>query len=588
MEKPTMLLISRSSTTNVGMRSYLNHIFSKYIHLETCLAADVDTERMEKADLVLFSSRSAARMAEPLMTPKIRYLICIRTFNHTYLNRILSIPSNSEVYLVNDSECSAKDSIQLLYTLGITQYRFIPYYPGCPETDARIQYAVTVGENKLAPRNVQTLVDIGIRIADISTISEIASFFHLPLSLADVVSLNYINQFVQLLKISNHQLSQATNTKFITQSILSNIDTGVCIVDDGGKIQMINKQFKEALDIPRSHLVGTLLKEAVPELDGIAKRSQDQRSPFFLVRRGKEDPLKLAVQEIRDMDHRVLISGEPGTGREVLAQAIHNNSRRSAKPFMKLNLTVLSEGQIMEELFPGDGREGILNRAEGGTLYLNGIHCMSISMQKEFLNMMDQMPDVRFIASTEEDLYTMCQEGRFLKSLFYMIGEVSLETFPIRQRPEDIPLLFEYFIRNIYNNSALRWTDMCSEELWNSLTAYSWPGNGKEIENLCKYVYCFHSEGKLTIRDLPAYIRLQMAKKTSLLSPLEKRVLQTVAQNPKTGRAGLQEILENEGIQVAEGKIRSILQSLSEQGLIKVNRTRGGCEITETGELQLE
>lgn len=250
MDKPTMLLISQSSTTNVGMRSYLNHIFSKYIHLETCLAADADTERMEKADLVLFSSRSAARMAEPLMTPKIRYLICIRTFNHTYLNRILSIPSNSEVYLVNDSEASARDSIQLLYTLGITQYRFIPYYPGCPETDARIQYAVTVGENKLAPRNVQTLVDIGIRIADISTISEIASFFHLPLSLTDVVSLNYINQFVQLLKISNHQLSQATNTKFITQSIISNIDTGICIVDEEGKIQMINKHLRRLWRFP--------------------------------------------------------------------------------------------------------------------------------------------------------------------------------------------------------------------------------------------------------------------------------------------------------------------------------------------------
>ena len=65
-----------------------------------------------------------------------------------------------------------------------------------------------------------------------------------------------------------------------------------------------DKQFKEALDIPRSHLVGTLLKEAVPELDGIAKRSQDQRSPFFLVCRGKEEPLKLTVQEIRDMNHR--------------------------------------------------------------------------------------------------------------------------------------------------------------------------------------------------------------------------------------------------------------------------------------------
>ena len=79
------------------------------------------------------------------------------------------------------------------------------------------------------------------------------------------------------------------------------------------------------------------------------------------------------------------------------------------------------------------------------------------------------------------------------------------------------------------------------------LTAYSWPGNGKEIENLCKYVYCFHSEGKLTIRDLPAYIRLQMAKKTSLLSPLEKRVLQTVAQNPKTGLAGLRKFWRMKG-----------------------------------------
>lgn len=69
--------------------------------------------------------------------------------------------------------------------------------------------------------------------------------------------------------------------------------------------------------------------------------------------------------------------------------------------------------------------------------------------------------------------------GEVLKSLFYMIGEVSLETFPIRQRPEDIPLLFEYFIRNIYNNSALRWTDMCSEELWNSLTGVFMAGQRK-------------------------------------------------------------------------------------------------------------
>ena len=94
------------------------------------------------------------------------------------------------------------------------------------------------------------------------------------------MSLNYINQFVQLLKISESPVEPGHQHEVHYSEHPRNIDTGVCIVDDGGKIQMINKQFKEALDIPRSHLVGTLLKEAVPELDGIAKRSQDQRSPF--------------------------------------------------------------------------------------------------------------------------------------------------------------------------------------------------------------------------------------------------------------------------------------------------------------------
>ena len=81
---------------------------------------------------------------------------------------------------------------------------------------------------------------------------------------------------------------------------------------------------------------------------------------------------------------------------------------------MKLNLTVLSEGQMMEGLFPGDGREGILNRAEGGTLYLNGIHCMSISMQKEFLKIMDtRCPMCGLSHPRKRDLYTMCQEVGF-------------------------------------------------------------------------------------------------------------------------------------------------------------------------------
>lgn len=655
MAKPTMLIVSRSSTTNVGLRSYLSNIFSKYIDIEMCLADNVTTDLMERFDLVVFASKIAAKIAGPCMTPNIRYLICIRTFNHTYLNRILSIPSNSDVYLVNDSQSSAKSSIRLLHTLGITQYHFIPYYPGCEEADVPVQYAVTVGEGHLVPEYISTVIDIGVRIADISTISEIASFFNLPPSLADVVTLNYINQFVQLLKISNHQLSQATNMKFITQSIISNIDTGICIVDENGLITMINKRFIEVLEIQRPNLVGTLLREAVPELGGILKKPLDQYSPFIKIRRGGGEPLNLTLQEIEDTNHKkmtmihfgagtgknreepaiagsfvaipppvssprerpyyrfsdyrsanervirmletakrisltdyhVLIQGEAGTGREILAQAIHNNSSRGPKPFMRLNLAVMSEEQILEELCPKDG-ESILKQAEGGTIYLNGIHHLTEQAQRALLKIMDGMPDIRLIASAEEDLYEKCQSGQFQKELFYLINEVSLVTVPFRERPEDIPLLFEYFMRNAYNNPNLSRSDLCAEGLWQKLSEYSWPGNGKEIENLCKYFYCIRSNHRLTMKDLPEYILAQITKKDIGLLPLEKQILKTISQNPKTGRSGIRKLMEEQGVEVTEGKIRSILQVFSERGLIKMNRTRGGCEITELGEIYLD
>lgn len=264
--KYTMLLVSQSPNTSVSLRSYLNNIFAKYIDLETCLASDLSTAMMERFDLVLFASKAASASAAPYLTPKIHYLNCIRTFNHTYLNRILSIPANSDVYLVNDSESTAQASLEMLASSGITQYHFIPYYPGCKESNYNVRYAVTLGETRLVPGNIPNIIDIGARIADISTISEIASFFNLPMKLADVVTKNYINQFVQLLKVSNHQLSQAANTKFLTQSIIKNIKTGVCILNSAGIITIINRPFINAMSIEKPHLIGTHIGKVIPEV----------------------------------------------------------------------------------------------------------------------------------------------------------------------------------------------------------------------------------------------------------------------------------------------------------------------------------
>ena len=647
--KPKLLIVACSPPTGIGLKSYLANIFSQYIALETQLIDDVTTELLERYDLVLLASKEARERVAPLLNPRISTLSCIRTLNFTYLNKVLSIPPNSDVYLVNDRSGSCESVIRLLKSNGFNQYHFIPYYPGCENIDENIQYAVTTGEGRHVPKHIPNVIDIGIRIPDLSTIAEIVSFFNLSMSLVDVITQNYINQFVQLLKISSHQLSQATNTKFITQSVISNIDAGICLVDSKGKITMINHSFIRDMDIKRSHLIGIPIKDVVPELgerlDAFQREEMIPKQVVseFSVIKDPDKTLKLMLQKIQDTnreklvllhierrmtgedekpangirserqyyrfnDYRsmnsqvlrmletarraslteycVLLQGESGTGREVIAQAIHNNSSRRQKNFVRLNLNALSEEQIMDEFLAH--REGsAIQRAKGGSLYLDGIHCLTEQLQRILLRLLESGVNVRLITATDQDLYEMCLAAKFQTELFYRLNEVALFTLPIRKRKEDIPLLFEYFMRNIYNNPGLSLGDFCSEELLNHLENYSWPGNGKEIENVCKYFYCVKSDRKLTTRELPPYIRSQMVKKEAKVSPMERQILGLINQYPKIGRSRLFVLMSENGMEITEGKIRSTLQSLAERGLIKMNRTKGGSEITEDGILLL-
>lgn len=642
--KPKMLLISNSPTTKVGLRSYLNTIFGSYLELDACLSFEVTKERVEQADLLLYASGSAAEQTEAFRTPETKYFICTRTLNYTYLSKILSIPPGADVYVVNDSECTAWEAIELLYAFGFTQYRLEPWYPGCEKADPSIRHAITIGEMRFVPESIQVVVDIGIRIVGISTISRIAGFFGMSLSIIDEMTKNYMNQFVQLLKFSNHQLSQVTNTRFITQNIISNLDSGVCLTDGKGVISMVNKPFVECLDIRRCHLVGTEISEVIPELcgmtwentgaaslrierhgkrgfilrrmeiqdtnqekvvlfyvgdapgteeDGIKTKEKAKRdSPFYCFsdyRTNNPQALQMleTARRIAQTDYRLLIRGETGTGKEVLAHAIHNCSKRCGGPFIKWNLLSMSEAQVLEALSGEEGGRLKVSQAAGGTLYLDGIHNLTERLQKAVLWLLDEELDIRIIASTDCNLYKLCQEGTFLKELFYRINEVSLVMLPMRKRVEDIPLLFEYFMKNIYNNPKLSWYDLCSEGLQRRLLNYSWPGNGKEIENLCKYFYCVKSDRRLTSGDLPPYMLAQMTEKEAQLTPAERQILMAIQQNPKIGRSKLYQLLKEKGLEVTEGKIRGILQAMTERGFIRVNRTKGGCEITEEGEIFL-
>ena len=634
--KKKLLLISKSSSTSVSLRSYLTGIFGQYLEIEACLAKDAGCGRMEQADLVLFASKGAETAMKGLLTPSVHWLTCSRTFNYTYLNRIFAIPSNSDVYFVSDTKTGAIKSIKLLDDLGITQYHFIPYYPKCQENHPSVAYAVTPGESRYVPNHVQTVIDVGTRIADISTISEIAVFFGIPMSLMDSVTKSFVSNFVQMLKLSNHQLSQATNAEFLMQSVIKNVNAGICILDETGRILTANHTFAETLEISKEHLAGTEISEIVPEvtLDFLRNRKppriaavrghtccllifqeiedmnhekrflihvnrqvsteqeqkEEKRAFYTLNDYRSSDPQLLAVVEaarrISLTDYRLLIQGEPGTGKEMLAQAIHNNSRYSQGPYCSLNLGRLSDKQVCLQLKgTPDGIPGILKRAEGGTLYLDGIQHLSKKAQRILLELLSNKRNVRLICSADGSLYKMCRDGTFRWDLFYAVHEVSLATIPLCRRPGDIPVLFDCFMENIFGGQFPEWDQICSEALKQWMLRYPWPGNAEELENLCRHFSCIRTGAKLTVKDLPFYIQEQMTEES--LSSLDHHILDAIKRNPKIGRTRLCQLIQESETEVSEGKIRGNLYCLAERGLIKMNRTKGGCEITEKGEIFL-
>jgi DNA-binding NtrC family response regulator len=215
------------------------------------------------------------------------------------------------------------------------------------------------------------------------------------------------------------------------------------------------------------------------------------------------ESIRALVKTVADSRSTVLITGESGTGKELVARAIHFQSPRHNKPFVKVNCAALPEGLIESELF---GHEkgaftGALNRrlgkfelASGGTLLLDEIGEMQVSMQAKLLRVLQEREinkvggddpievDIRLVATTNRDLDKEVKEGRFREDLFYRLNVIRINLPPLRDRKEDIPKLVEHFTErfNRENGLAIEGLDDGCMEI---LTAYDWPGNIRELEN---------------------------------------------------------------------------------------------------------
>jgi DNA-binding NtrC family response regulator len=241
---------------------------------------------------------------------------------------------------------------------------------------------------------------------------------------------------------------------------------------------------------------------------------------------GRSDAMNAVVrlvQKAAPVDSTVLVTGETGVGKEVVARAIHTLSRRSNKPFVTVDCGTLVESLFESELFGHvkgsfsgavENTIGKIEQADGGTLFLDEIANISVNMQARLLRAVQEREisrvgstirkkiDVRIISATNRDLLQAVREGKFREDLFYRLNVIHIAVPSLRERLEDIPALVEYYLKKLTSEKG-RLPVTLSEEAMRFLKRSEWPGNVRELINALEYGVVTCERGSIGLKDLP-------------------------------------------------------------------------------------
>ena len=283
---------------------------------------------------------------------------------------------------------------------------------------------------------------------------------------------------------------------------------------------------KESLSFELRPVVETALQTVEDRRGAIQPNeempSQDGRLKIIGVSRALQDVFKI-VGRVARSDAPILISGESGTGKELVAKAVHEYSPRRKQEMITINCGAIPENLLESELFGHEKgsftgaiamRAGRFEQADGGTLFLDEIGDMPLSIQVKLLRVLqdgtfsrvganDTMKtDVRIVAATHKNLAQEVTAGRFREDLFYRLNVVELRIPPLRERPEDIPLLAEFFLQRITRKNGMARIRISSEATA-SLSEHHWPGNVRELENTIARACALASSNILLPGDIP-------------------------------------------------------------------------------------
>ncbi len=371
-----------------------------------------------------------------------------------------------------------------------------------------------------------------------------------------------LNSDIDGLRILSEAKNHDSRTEVILITAYATIDTCKEAIKLGAFDYLV-----KPIDIGQLRtLVSQASQKIASSIEREASKSKPEREEFYFEGVLPQSPAMKGIIEVlrrvAPTNISVLIEGQSGTGKELMARAIHNNSKRWNKPFRPVNCAGLTETLLESELFghakgaftgAAADRKGLFEVANQGTLFLDEIGDMTPSSQAKLLRVLEDgivVPvgstkqisvDVRIISATNQNLPELIDEKKFREDLYFRIKGVNISIPSLRERSEDIPALVDYFLKEASDEVGSKVTGITSAAL-SSLQKYDWPGNIRQLRNTIRTMVVMCDRDKLDVIDIPPDI----AKRPQLAAPNEA-----------------QSILGDEGMSLNELEKHAIAEALA-------------------------
>jgi len=391
-----------------------------------------------------------------------------------------------------------------------------------------------------------------------------------------VDALNLLDGTVVDLVITDLKMPKISGIDLIRHIRENYKNTAVMMITGYATVESAVEAVKSGAEeyVPKPFTDGELLAAVRRVLDKLRQRRETAAQPvqtpqcaYGLIGESRAmQKVFAAIRRASSTAATVLITGESGSGKELVARAIHYSSARASAPFVPVNCGGIPESLLESELFgyvkgaftgAHESRAGFFQTADGGTIFLDEIGETSIAMQVKLLRVLQDKEvrmvgdsrtrkvDVRIIAATNKDLPSLIQSRVFREELYYRINVVTIEIPPLRAREGDIPLLVRHFAEKFASELG-KTVPRFSAKALEAMQTYAWPGNARELENAIQRVVVMNDEQIIEVPDLPSFARFSALRTTGVnrtLAEVEADHIRNVLANAGGNRTQAAQIL---------------------------------------------